>query len=235
MNQCSSFMKHKLSSEELRICIQITENLAKHPIFTYFLRPVDPIADNASDYYLKIKNPQDLGTILKRLKDLNYYDYVDDWENDMNLIWKNCIQYNRENSYLANFAFEFKKKFEKMVEVLKIKKYEGWIYKVQELFEKIDRTMKIAPSSVKIDSSNMVFSQPITKQAISTFVRAACRLNSKEDTLHYIQLAMLNGAEYNQKKDEGVINLKTMKKSGIRQMIKYTKERYAAISMTYPE
>lgn len=225
-------MKRKLSSEELRICIQITENLAKHPVFACFLRPVDPIADNAPDYYLKIKNPQDLGTILKRLKNLNYYNYVDDWENDMNLIWKNCIQFNGEGTYLANFAFEFKKKFEKMIEVLK---YEGWIYRVKELFEKIDRTMKIAPSSAQIGSSNMVFSQPITTQAISTFVRAASRLNSKEDTLHYIQLAMLNGAEYNQKKDEGVINLKTMKKSGIRQMIKYTKERYAAISMPYPE
>lgn len=228
-------MNQKLSHEDLQSCIQITENLTKHPIFSIFLRPVDPIADRAEDYYLKIKNPQDLGTIMKRLKESIYYTSVDEWEIDMNLIWKNCIQYNGENNYLAHFAFEFKKKFEKMTESFKIKRYEGWIYRIQELFEKIDQTMKNAPDIIKPDFSDKTFSQPITQQAISTFVRAASRLNSKEDTLHFIQLAMLNGAEYNQKKDEGVINLKTMQKSGIRQMIKYTKERYAAISMTYPE
>lgn len=227
-------MKRKISSDELKSCIQITDNLIKHKIFSVFAKAVDPIADRAPDYYLKIKNPQDLGSIMQNLKDLSY-NSIDEWENDMNLIWKNCIQFNGENSYLGKISFDFKKRFEKMTMELKIKKYEGWIYRVQELFEKIDQTMKNAPDSVKTDFPDTTFTQPIAKQAISTFVRAASRLNSKEDTLHFIQLAMLNGAEYNQKKDEGVINIKTMQKSGIRQMIKYTKERYSAISMSYPE
>lgn len=228
-------MNIQLSPKELKICFNIIDELSKHPIFYYFKRPVDPIGDNAPDYYRKIKNPQDLGTIKKRLEDAKYYKFFYEWERDMNLIWKNCIQYNGENSYLANFAFEFKKKFEKMTENFKIKTYEGWICKTQELFEKIDQIMKNAPDPIKLEFSDKNFVQPITKQAIFSFVRAASRLNSKEDQLHFIQLAMLNGGEYNQKKDEGVIKVKTMNKTGIRQFIKYTKERYAAINMAYPE
>ena len=98
-------MNHKLTSEELNICFQIIEDLSKHPIFSIFMRPVDPIGDRAPDYYLKIKNPQDLGSIKERLVEANYYNYFSEWEHDMNLIWKNCIQYNGENSYLGNFAF----------------------------------------------------------------------------------------------------------------------------------
>ncbi|QIX00157.1 hypothetical protein AMS68_005674 [Peltaster fructicola] len=47
----------------------------------------------APDYLAVIKNPMDIGTMLKKLKGLQYKskkDFVD----DLNLIWNNCLRYN---------------------------------------------------------------------------------------------------------------------------------------------
>lgn len=48
---------------------------------------------DAPDYYNLIKTPMDIGTMIKKLKQLAYKskkDFVD----DLNLIWNNCLRYN---------------------------------------------------------------------------------------------------------------------------------------------
>ena len=48
---------------------------------------------DAPDYFTIIKNPMDIGTMLKKLKSLGYRskkEFVD----DLNLIWANCLKYN---------------------------------------------------------------------------------------------------------------------------------------------
>ncbi|WPH00519.1 Hypothetical protein R9X50_00334800 [Acrodontium crateriforme] len=48
---------------------------------------------DAPDYYQIIKQPMDIGTMIKKLKQLSYKskkDFVD----DLNLIWSNCLKYN---------------------------------------------------------------------------------------------------------------------------------------------
>jgi transcriptional activator SPT7 len=69
----------------------------------------------APDYYNIIKHPMDIGTMLKKLKGLQYKskkEFVD----DLNLIWANCLQYNTDpNHPLRKKALHLQKYSEQMV------------------------------------------------------------------------------------------------------------------------
>ncbi len=69
-----------------RLCNQ--ENIS-----FYFLRPVDPITDGCPTYLEEIKDPMDFGTIRRKLEGKEYTDLFD-FESHMDLVFKNCMQFN---------------------------------------------------------------------------------------------------------------------------------------------
>ncbi|KAL4786183.1 hypothetical protein BJX76DRAFT_322144 [Aspergillus varians] len=73
---------------------------------------------DAPDYYAVIKHPMDLGTMTKKLKALQYrskQDFVD----DLNLIWSNCLKYNTNlEHFLRKHAMYMKKETEKLVPLI---------------------------------------------------------------------------------------------------------------------
>lgn len=72
----------------------------------------------APDYYQIIKHPMDIGTMLKKLKQLQYKskkEFVD----DLMLIWSNCLKYNADPAhYLRKKALYMKKETEKLVPLI---------------------------------------------------------------------------------------------------------------------
>src|ERR1700760_304997 len=69
----------------------------------------------APDYYNIIKHPMDIGTMMKKLKGLQYKskkEFVD----DLNLIWSNCLTYNTDpNHPLRKKALHLQKHSEQML------------------------------------------------------------------------------------------------------------------------
>ncbi|KAG6824189.1 hypothetical protein H0H92_007740, partial [Tricholoma furcatifolium] len=61
-----------------------------------FLRPVSK--SEAPDYYEVISNPMDLGTMLKKVK-ARQYKSKREFEDDLELIWSNCLQYNAAENH----------------------------------------------------------------------------------------------------------------------------------------
>lgn len=72
----------------------------------------------APDYYNVIKHPMDIGTMMKKLKQLHYKskkEFVD----DLMLIWSNCLKYNADPShFLRKKALHMKKETEKLVPLI---------------------------------------------------------------------------------------------------------------------
>ncbi|KAJ9647200.1 Transcriptional activator spt7 [Coniosporium tulheliwenetii] len=72
----------------------------------------------APDYYNVIKHPMDIGTMLKKLKQLQYKskkEFVD----DLNLIWANCLKYNVDpQHFLRKKALYMRKETEKLVPLI---------------------------------------------------------------------------------------------------------------------
>jgi transcriptional activator SPT7 len=72
----------------------------------------------APDYFNVIKHPMDIGTMIKKLKQMLYKskkDFVD----DVNLIWANCLKYNQEPSHpLRKKALYMRKETDKLTPLI---------------------------------------------------------------------------------------------------------------------
>ncbi|XP_060756226.1 ATPase family AAA domain-containing protein 2-like [Neoarius graeffei] len=77
---------------ELRLFLRdVTNRLAQDKRFKAFTKPVD--TEEVPDYTTVIKQPMDLSTVLTKI-DLHKYVTVKDYLHDVDLIWKNALEYN---------------------------------------------------------------------------------------------------------------------------------------------
>ncbi|KAJ5594791.1 uncharacterized protein N7459_000999 [Penicillium hispanicum] len=108
----------KIGQEELYEAAEkvLSELKAMTEHSTAFLTRVNK--RDAPDYYTIIKHPMDLGTMTKKLKGLQYrskQDFVD----DLNLIWANCLKYNTNpEHFLRKHALYMRKETEKLVPLI---------------------------------------------------------------------------------------------------------------------
>ncbi|KAK3100975.1 Transcriptional activator spt7, partial [Teratosphaeriaceae sp. CCFEE 6253] len=72
----------------------------------------------APDYFQVIKTPMDIGTMIKKLKQLAYKskkDFVD----DLNLIWANCLKYNSSPEHpFRKKALYMRKETDKLIPLI---------------------------------------------------------------------------------------------------------------------
>lgn len=75
------------------VCLDILKSIQKRPrkIISWFLNPVN--IQSITTYRRWIRNPMDLGTVRKKLKDQLYRNPLE-FRDDMRLIWANCRTYN---------------------------------------------------------------------------------------------------------------------------------------------
>jgi transcriptional activator SPT7 len=107
----------RVGQEELyesteKVLMELKANEHAHP----FLQRVNK--REAPDYYNIIKHPMDIGTMMKKLKQLQYKSKKEFVE-DLMLIWSNCLKYNADPShFLRKKALHMKKETEKLVPLI---------------------------------------------------------------------------------------------------------------------
>lgn len=115
-----------LSSEQTKSILEILDELMLHPIAQIFSIKVDPELDNVPDYFEKIKNPMDLGTVKSKVTD-NIYNTLDEIKSDVNQIWENAEIYHGRPSLEVFMADRLKKIFDKNFSTkVEIKSHEDW-------------------------------------------------------------------------------------------------------------
>lgn len=73
---------------------------------------------DAPDYYNVIKHPMDIGTMIKKLKGLQYKSKKE-FVADLNYIWSNCLSYNAEPSHpIRKKALYMRKETDKLVPLI---------------------------------------------------------------------------------------------------------------------
>merc|ERR1712096_288991 len=100
-------------------CRLVLNELTSHEWAFPFNIPVDPVKLNILDYFSIIKNPIDLGTIKQRIKE-DYYKTLEEYLDDINLVWDNCLTYNRPGSEISIMAETLIKLFKKLLKKHKI-------------------------------------------------------------------------------------------------------------------
>lgn len=77
--------------------MKIINNLWKIKSSSIFHQPVDVEQFDIPDYYEIVKHPIDFGTIKRKLC-VNLYESPDQFVNDMEQVFSNCILFNQEDS-----------------------------------------------------------------------------------------------------------------------------------------
>lgn len=101
--------------ESLRRVQKLVVDLKKLDDAALFAEPVNEEDGGCENYYTEIAHPMDIGTILSRLDD-EHYKQVADVLSDVDLIWKNCFQYNGDADPVSGCAKKCQKKFSKWIE-----------------------------------------------------------------------------------------------------------------------
>ncbi|KAI2603769.1 hypothetical protein GGR54DRAFT_644510 [Hypoxylon sp. NC1633] len=110
--------EENVNQEELYEAVEkvLTELKALTEYSTPFLQRVNK--KDAPDYYNFIKQPMDLGSMTKKLKQLTYKSKAD-FVTDLNLIWDNCLRYNQDmNHPLRRMANGMRKEAEKLIPLI---------------------------------------------------------------------------------------------------------------------
>jgi hypothetical protein len=86
-------------------CYNYLQQLKKNPNSWPFLEPVNPTRLGIPDYFDVIKEPMDLSTVEKNLK--NYqYSTMNQFHVDINRIWFNSYHYNQKGSDIYKLTTE---------------------------------------------------------------------------------------------------------------------------------
>ena len=145
MNDLNNFLLSPIN-EETKIKFQkILSSIIKLDEAYEFLEPVDYIKYNIPDYPKIIKYPRDLGSVKIKLEK-NGYETVQDFLNDIQLIWDNCHTYNPPLNQITKYAQfcekKFKKEFEKVFK-FSIDPSESYSHEFIGINEKIELKDKI--------------------------------------------------------------------------------------------
>ena len=120
MNKKNEILSQEINPEIKSKLLKILSIIKKLKEAYEFLEPVDYIQYNIPDYLDVIKYPRDLSIIQFNLEN-NIYKKIQDFLNDMQLIWDNCYTYNPPMNYISKCARicekKFKKEFEKVFNV----------------------------------------------------------------------------------------------------------------------
>ena len=98
-------------SESFKICKKVLDAIKRNYNAGPFLEPVNPEALGIPTYFDIIKNPMDLGTVEKKLKEHQYNDPTE-FEEDMRLIWRNATTFNPKGTQVYIMAEEMGQAFE---------------------------------------------------------------------------------------------------------------------------
>jgi hypothetical protein len=136
-----------LTPVEAEFCKRVTTKLSYSPLASVFLQPVDPVNDGCPDYFQKIKEPMDLGTILEKLN-AGKYSTAKEWEQDLMRIWSNAMLYNLKGTVFWLIAAKLQKKSQKLVKVIPKTEAEMWQLELLQAAKKVSKVLQFNPQSV---------------------------------------------------------------------------------------
>jgi hypothetical protein len=230
-------MSNANQAELFKVCREITEELRRYPGAQLFNEPVKLEHNQSAKYYKKIKNPQDLGSILERLNRGEYTD-IKNWERDIATIWSNADIYNGKDSYVSVIAHHMAKRFAKLKERLELKKISGWMKHLYLWREKLDRLLLSPPSGVgpifpigRITPASDY--APLTPHELDCLVEASRAFFKAEDVTQVAKI-LAGESQLAAESDDMVINVDLLAPKTLCRLREYFKKRLQQMGQTYP-
>jgi hypothetical protein len=136
-----------------------------------------------ANYYLKIRNPMDLGQIQAKLL-MNEYDSVEDWKNDVKLVWTNAERFHGPYSCVGAVGAELRKRFTKMIDDESENSLKSWAARFRHVTTRLDILTRSAPPSISRYSQTSIQVPRVPKphyRAIRNLIASSAQLTEAKD------------------------------------------------------
>ena len=224
-------MNKGITSEQKKKCLKIIDDIIKRPISTMFHEPVDPVLDDVPDYFDYIKTPSDLSTVRRRLVE-NKYSSLQEYKNEMNLIWENAITYNGKQSFAGFIAVDLSKYFNRKFAKIEEPQSDQWInnylkvrYLYCKLFRTVPRTISPFPIHQNIYSeqneNEVSYSKEVDDDDLKFFEEAEELMKYPEVKAKVIQILKENEPNLNREDYDFKVNLAKISKRTLRLLRNY--------------
>ena len=224
------------------LCIKIMDELCAHPVTSPFHEPVVKGEGEPPNYYTIIKKPIDLGTIRKNLEE-KQYKRIQEWTEDVDLVWKNAELYNEPGTAFSLFASESRKIFEKLVRKTSIYVMSTWCSETYRLKNKITEIISNAPAgkikSVTQSASNSKQQKQVTslfsENDMVNFVKASEMLPSVEHQRELLRIIDENQPEIDNGNTNIEIDITKLNLSTLHALQDYMRTTIERAGLKYPE
>lgn len=226
-------MSNATHQAELRQCMEITKELMKIPCAVLFNEPVKAKLKDYDRYMKVIKNPQDLGTILKRLQSSEYQTYQQ-WEKDIGLVWSNAEIFNGKDSYVSQIARHMAKVCESKKKRITMQKISGWMKYLYIWREKLDKLLVSPPPQSQIKFfPDIKYTPPeykaLTNKEKDQIIEHSRIVSKGEDLKHVAKIIGLD-PQGEIKDDNVVINIDLLSPKTLYSLQKFYKKRVADLT-----
>ena len=182
-----------MNDEIKKAAIEVMETLITHPICNDFVEPIKE-SDNMPDYFEMIKNPMDLSKIKKRLSE-NHYKSVQQWLDDVELVWSNSDKYFSQDPTMLNITQECRRLFNKHKRTVGALSMGTWCGEVYRLRSRLYDLMGQPPAKVKQYASSLGAAHTMkqnmprfTEREFQNFIAASEMLTGEEDQKEMLKI-----------------------------------------------
>eukprot|EP01080_Neovahlkampfia_damariscottae_P003461 gene3461-6110_t len=135
----------------------------------------EPISNDFIEYHKMIKKPMDFSTLKQLIKD-NNIQHLNEFEENLNLIWSNCFEFNEKESIFYKESEKLQKISQELLKKLELK-YESST-PLSTPLSKVSKT-PLSKKKQVVKESFPVLENELLKEIMKLFVEKL----SKEDTL----------------------------------------------------
>lgn len=221
--------------------VSIMDRIMKHPIANDYIEPILPGDGTESEYFEKIKNPQDLSSIRQRLID-GRYQTLQNWLDDVETVWKNAELYHGPQSHYASISQQCRKIFDKEKRALDVLSMGTWCGEVYRLRSRVYDLMGQPPTRVKQYASSLGSSHTmkqnmplLTEREVQNFIAASEMLQMEEDHAEMIRIIDEMQPEIDPGKEELWLDVTKLSLPTIYALREYMRNSLEKRGQKYPE
>ncbi|EAR97217.2 bromodomain protein (macronuclear) [Tetrahymena thermophila SB210] len=186
-----------------------------------FRQPVDYLALGLTDYPNVVKKPMDLSTVKNKINTQSY-DTIEDFLDDIQLIWDNCKLYNAQGSWIWKLADKLDKYYKKLIKnYLPMVQVQQTVGKKEKKDDKASKQQDVYIDNFQEEKSSFTAKiKQLTEEQLGSIVeqirlenpQAFIRLDNKKLQVIVDSISFESLQNYNTQIDNWLIPVKTTNK-----------------------
>ena len=223
-------------------CLEVMNELNKHPTAKMFRDPVDPERDEAPGYFDLVKKPMDLSTIRHKLENGEYAN-VHQWKEDVLLVFSNAVTYNGKGSAVGVIASELHQVFRVMAKMITDDPDVTWLNQLLQLKRDLMNHINRFPSdatTLKQSSAVVGTSAEIKRFVVKSMSKTELdelsenlkKLNDPSQIRH-LQMILRRGNPEVSCQEGETIDLNFLTPSTLRELKEYAVAELERIGLSY--